>query len=107
MGRNNIEHRERDVNWGYNNTQQVPFKFELLSEQQTRQFELAQGLEMHKLTLSIKLNAKYLVEVGDALMVKGKTYMVITTSSSFDNPSQGRYKGSLADFTGSTIIGLE
>lgn len=107
MGRNNLENRSKDINWGFNNTQQVPFKFEILSEQQCRNFELAQGLEMHKLSLTIRLNAKYNVSINDVVVVKGQKYMVITTSDSFENPTQGRYKGLLKDFTGSMIVGLE
>lgn len=107
MGRNNLENRSKDINWGFNNTQQVPFKFEILSEQQCRNFELAQGLEMHKLSLTIRLNAKYNVSINDVVVVKGQKYMVITTSESFENPAQGRYKGLLKDFTGSMIVGLE
>lgn len=107
MGRNNLENRSKDINWGFNNTQQVPFKFEILSEQQCRNFELAQGLEMHKLSLTIRLNAKYDVNINDVVVVKGQKYMVITTSESFDNQAQGRYKGLLKDFTGSMIVGLE
>lgn len=107
MGRNNLENRSKDINWGFNNTQQVPFKFEILSEQQCRNFELAQGLEMHKLSLTIRLNAKYNVNINDVVVVKGQKYMVTTTSESFDNPAQGRYKGLLKDFTGSTLVGLE
>ena len=107
MGRNNLENRSKDINWGFNNTQQVPFKFEILSEQQCRNFELAQGLEMHKLSLTIRLNAKYDVSINDVVVVKGQKYMVITTSESFENPAQGRYKGLLKDFTGSMIVGLE
>ena len=85
MGRNNLENRSKDINWGFNNTQQVPFKFEILSEQQCRNFELAQGLEMHKLSLTIRLNAKYDVNINDVVVVKGQKYMVITTSESFEN----------------------
>lgn len=109
MGRNNREDRSKDVNWGFNNTQQVPFKFEIPkeNEQVCRNFELAQGLEMHKLSLTIKLNAKYNVNMNDVVVVKGHKYMVVTTSESFDNPAQGRYKGLLKDFTGSTLVGLE
>ena len=33
--------------------------------------------------------------------------MVVTTSDNFENPEQGKFKGSLNDFTGSLIVGLE
>ena len=46
MGRNNIENRTLDKNWGYNETQNTHFKFQILNEESCRRFELAQGLEM-------------------------------------------------------------
>ena len=108
MGRNNLEDKSKDINWGFNITQSNNFKFELMSEQACRHFELAQGLEMNKLTLTIRINAnRYPIKIGDKLDIKGRTYMVITKSESYDNPLQGRFKGSLKDFTNSTILGLE
>lgn len=107
MGRNNIENRSNDKNWGRNLTKRTNFKFEIMSEQYCRKFELAQGLEFNKLTLTIKLNAKYQIAQSDKLDIKGRTYMVVTTSDNFDNPEQGKYKGSLTDFTGSMVVGLE
>ena len=107
MGRNNLESRARDYNWGFNLTKNKHFKFEILTEQQCRNFELAQGLEMYKLTCAIKLNSKYDISNNDSLNIKGKKYLVLTMSYSFENPLQGRYKGSLDEFTGSTVVGLE
>ena len=107
MGRNNIENRSNDKNWGRNLTKRTNFKFEIMSEQYCRKFELAQGLEFNKLTLTIKLNAKYKIAQSDKLNIKGRMYMVVTTSDNFENPEQGKYKGSLNDFTGSLIVGLE
>lgn len=107
MGRNNLQDRSKDINWGFNKTKQKPFKFELMSEQQCRNFELAQGLQMFKLTISIKLNASYDISNNDVIELKGKKYIVVTTSDSKDNPLQGRYKANLNDFTGYTIVGLE
>ena len=107
MGRNNIEHRSKDINWGKNITKNIPFKFEIMSEETCRKFELAQGLEMHKLTLTIKLNAKYKIAINDKLNIKGKTYIVVTIGDTYEKPSQGRYKGDLAAFTGHSLVGLE
>ena len=107
MGRNNIQQRSKDTNWGFNKTRQIPFKFEVLSESQCRNFELAQGLQMFKLTKAIKLNGFYELKNNDEIQIKGKKYIVVTLSDSYDNPMQGRYKASFDDFTGSTIVGLE
>lgn len=107
MGRNNLENRSKDKNWGFNLTKQKRFKFEILNEQQCRNFELAQGLEMFKLTFVIKLNCKYDISNNDKLDIKGKQYLVLTLSETFDNPIQGQYKGTLDEFTGYTIVGLE
>jgi hypothetical protein len=107
MGRNNLENRSKDKNWGFNLTKQKRFKFEILNEQQCRNFELAQGLEMFKLTFAIKLNCKYDISNNDKLDIKGKQYLVLTLSETFDNPIQGQYKGTLDEFTGYTIVGLE
>ena len=107
MGRNNLEHRTNDKNWGKNITNNIPFKFEIMSEETCRRFELAQGLEMHKLTLTIKLNANYKVAINDKVEIKGKSYIVVTTSSYLDSNGQGRYKADLGVYTGYTMVGLE
>lgn len=107
MGRNNREHRTNDKNWGMNLTRNIPFKFEIMSEETCRRFELAQGLEMNKLTLTIKLNANYKIGNNDKLKIKGREYLVVTTSNKYDNNGQSRYKADLDDFTGSTMVGLE
>ena len=107
MGRNNIQNRSKDINWGFNNTRQTPFKFELMSEQQCRNFELAQGLQMFKLNISIRVNGFIDIKNNDEVVIKGKKYRVVTLSDSYDNPSQGRYKANFKDYTGSTVIGLE
>ena len=107
MGRNNREHRTNDKNWGMNLTRNIPFKFEVMSEETCRRFELAQGLEMNKLTLTIKLNANYKIGNNDKLEIKGREYLVVTTSTKYDNNGQSRYKADLSDYTGSTMVGLE
>lgn len=107
MGRNNLETRENDKNWGKNLTQNVPFKFEITSEQYCRKFELAQGLEMNKLTMTIITNARYQLNMDDKVNIKGKIYRVATTSDNYDNPNQGKYKGNIADYTGFCVVGLE
>ena len=107
MGRNNVQDRSHDYNWGYDLTQKKPFKFELLNEQQCRNFELAQGLQMFKLTMAIKINGYHSIKNDDDLNIKGTKYKVVTMSDSYDNQGQGRYKASLKDFTGNTYIGLE
>ena len=107
MGRNNIEDRSRDINWGYNQTSKSHFKFEIMSEQQCRNFELSRGLEMFKLTMTIKVNGKHNIKNNDQIEIKGKKYIVLSIASNFENPLQGKYKAKLDDFTGYSIIGLE
>ena len=108
MGRNNIEDNSKAYNFGFNYTQQRLFKFGIKSEQACRRFELAQGLEMHKLTLTIQVDAKrYNFNINDKIELKGKSYIVVAIGNNFDNPNQGRYKNSLDLFTGSCLIGLE
>lgn len=107
MGRNNVENRSLDKNWGYNKTKNTHFKFQILNEETCRRFELAQGLEMHKLTLTIRLNAQYKIEIKDKLDIKGRTYIVVAKTNYFENDNQGRFKGSLDDFTGHQVVGLE
>ena len=108
MGRNNLENKERDKSWGWNKTQRRLFKFELVSEKQCRNFELAQGLEMHKLTIAINVNAKrFPFKMNDKIELKGTSYIVVAIADNHDNPNQGRYKGNLDDYTGTTTIGLE
>lgn len=108
MGRNNLEIKANDKNWGYNKTQKKSFKFEIMSEQACRKFELAQGLEMHKLTLTIKVNAnRFKLAINDKVEIKGASYLIVAISDNYDNSNQGRYKGSLSDYIGETIIGLE
>ena len=107
MGRNNIENRTLDKNWGYNETQNSHFKFQILNEESCRRFELAQGLEMNKLTLTIRLNAQYKMDIKDKLIIKGRTYKVVTKSNYIENDNQGRLKGRIDDFTGHQVVGLE
>ena len=107
MGRNNFEQRTNDINWGKNLTKNVPFKFEIMSEELCRRFELSQGLEMHKLTLTIKINCRYKIEIKDKLDIKGRSYMVVAIGSNYDKGSQQMFKGNINDFAGYTILGLE
>lgn len=109
MGRNNIQNRSHDYNWGYDLTHNKPFKYEIPRDNQQvcRNFEVAQGLQMFKLTLTIKINGYHSIENDDELKIKGTKYRVVTMSDSYDNQGQGRYKASLKDFTGNTYIGLE
>lgn len=107
MGRNNIENRSKDKNWGYNLTTKSHFKYEIMSEEACRRFELAQGLEMHKLTLTIRLNAQYKISMKDKLEIKGRTYVATAFQTYLDNDNQGRYKGRIDDFTGHQVVGLE
>ena len=107
MGRNNIEDRSKDKNWGYNKTQKATVKFELMSDNFTRRFEASQGLMMFKLTMSIRCNAYYKVDMNDELVILGRTLKVTTIADAFDNDNQGMFKTSLDDFTGHRIIGLE
>lgn len=107
MGRTNIENRSKDKNWGYNETKQARFKFELMNDDYTRRLELANGLMMFKLTKSIKLNAYYDVSMNDILVIKGEKLKVTTITTRYDNANQGRYKANLKDFTGETVVGLE
>ena len=107
MGRNNIDDRSHDKNWGYNLTQKCHFKFQLLDDSFTRRLELSQGLSMFKLTMSLRLNAYYNVNMNDELEIKGRTLRVTTVVEHFDNNNQGMFKGSLDDFTGYKVVGLE
>lgn len=107
MGRNNIENRSHDKNWGFNITQQAQIKFELMDDSFTRRFELSQGLMMFKLTMSIRLNAYYKVEMNDELEIKGKKLKVTTIADVYDNNNQGMFKGSIDDYTGYRVVGLE
>ena len=107
MGRNNLQNKSKDVNWGFNKTSNNPFKFEILGEQTCRNFELAQGLQMFKLSMAIRINGFHSIKNDDELVIKGKKYRVVTMSDTYDNPMQGRYKAKLDDYTGFTTIGLE
>lgn len=107
MGRNNIENRSKDKNWGYNKTKGKHFKFELMSDNFTRRFELEQGLNMFKLTMSIRLNAYYDISMNDELELKGKKLKVTTIADAFDDNNQGMFKANLDDFTGHRVVGLE
>ena len=108
MGRNNLEDNSKAFNFGFNYTQQRNFKFEIKSEETCRRFELAQGLEMLKLTITIQVDAKrYKFNINDKIELKGKNYIVVAIGDTYDNPNQGRYKGSLDAFSGHTLIGLE
>lgn len=107
MGRNNLEKRGVDVNWGYNQTKKTPFKFEFLNENDCRMLEVANGLQIKDVSMAIRVNGKCNIELEDKLVVKGVNKLVIALTPEIDNPKQGRYKGNLDDFTGSTRIGLK
>ena len=107
MGRNNLEKRGNDVNWGYNQTKKTPFKFEFLNENDCRLLEVANGLQIKDVSMAIRVNGKCNIELEDKLVVKGVNKLVIALTPEIDNPKQGRYKGNLDDFTGSTRIGLK
>ena len=107
MGRNNIEDRSPDINWGYNNTKNKKFKYQLMNDAYTRRLELSAGFEMFKLTMSIRLNAAYDVQVKDKLKIKEKEFTVVYKQEVYENELQGKYKASLSAYTGHVIIGLE
>lgn len=107
MGRNNKELRGKDVNWGYNQKKKKPFKFEFLNEHDCRMLEVANGLEIKDISIAIKINGKVDIELNDTLTIKGVNKLVIALTPEHDNPQQGRYKGSISDFTGSVKVGLK
>ena len=107
MGRNNRELRGKDVNWGYNQKKRKPFKFEFLNEHDCRMLEVANGLEIKDISMAIKINGKVDIELNDTLTIKGVNKLVIALTPEHDNPQQGRYKGSISDFTGSVKVGLK
>jgi len=107
MGRNNKELRGKDVNWGYNQKKRKPFKFEFLNEHDCRMLEVANGLEIKDISMAIKINGKVDIELNDTLTIKGVNKLVIALTPEHDNPQQGRYKGSISDFTGSVKVGLK
>lgn len=106
MGRNTLENRSKDMNWGYNETQLHIFKFELLNENDCRRIEMAQGLELNQITMAIRINAKANVKLHDILRLKGVKKKVIALADDKDNPTQGRYKNDLGDYSGSLKVGL-
>lgn len=107
MGRNNKELSGKDVNWGYNQKKKKPFKFEFLNEHDCRMLEVANGLEIKDISMAIKINGMVDIELNDTLTIKGVNKLVIALTPEHDNPQQGRYKGSISDFTGSVKVGLK
>lgn len=57
--------------------------------------------------MAIQIDGRNDIEINDKLTVKGVNKLVIALTPVIDNPKQGRYKGDLKDFTGSTKIGLK
>ena len=107
MARNTIDDRSKDKGWGFNKTQQARIKFQIMPDAFTRRFELAQGLNMFKLTRSIRLNAYYKVAMNDELEIKGKKLKVTTIADALDDNDQARFKASFDDYTGYRVVGLE
>lgn len=107
MGRNNLEMRGVDFNWGYNQTKKKPFKFQFLNENDCRLLEVANGLEIKDISMAIRINGKVDVELNDKLTIKGINKLVIALNPELDKPQQGRFKGDLGAYTGSTKIGLK
>jgi hypothetical protein len=69
--------------------------------------EVANGLEIKDISMAIKINGMVDIELNDTLTIKGVNKLVIALTPEHDNPQQGRYKGSLTDFTGSVKVGLK
>ena len=57
--------------------------------------------------MAIKINGMVDIELNDTLTIKGVNKLVIALTPEHDNPQQGRYKGSISDFTGSVKVGLK
>ena len=107
MARNTIDDRSKDIAWGFNKTQQTKLKFQVMPETFTRRFELAQGLTMFKLSMSIRLNAYYKLAMNDEIEIKGKKFRVTTISDAYDDNLQAQYKATFDDYTGYRVVGLE
>jgi hypothetical protein len=69
--------------------------------------EVANGLEIKDISMAIKIDGNVDIELNDTLTIKGVNKLVIALTPEHDNPQQGRYKGSLTDFTGSVKVGLK
>jgi len=106
MGRNNLENRSKDKNWGYNITQKATIKFELLNESDCRNIEASMGFDLRSVTMAIKCNANYQINLKDKLNIKGKQLQVVYMQPYYDNDNQARYKASLNDYTGEMVVGL-
>ena len=109
MGRNTNESRSVDQNWGYDETKKSPFKFSMPKnmEQSCRMLEASQGLEFASVNMVIYINGRSVVTQKDTLMVKGARYKVVAIDPIYGNPSQGKRKGNLADYTGGMRVGLQ
>lgn len=107
MGRNNLEKRGKEHLWGYNVTKKKLFKCELLKEEECRLLEVANNLQFKEVSIGISIEGQTDIEINDKVKFKGKTKIVVALSPSKNNPMQGRYKGSLDDFTGKLDIGLK
>ncbi len=106
MGRNNLEQRTNDVNFGKNLTKGNIFKYEYLNENDCRLIEASQGLNLMQVQKAIRVNGKAEIEVNDRLLLKGETRKVNAIQPETDNEQQGRFKGSVFDFTGGMKVGL-
>lgn len=106
MGRNNLEKRGSDVNWGYNQTKKKPFKFEFLNDMQCRELEIANGLTVNEISLGIRISGVVDISMKDKLVIKGLQKLVIALKPEYDNPQQGKYKGDITAFTGNISVGL-
>ena len=106
MGRNNLEQRTNDVNFGKNLTKGNIFKYEYLNENDCRLIEASQGLNLMQVQKAIRVNGKAEIEINDRLLLKGETRKVIALGPETDNEQQGRFKGNVFDFTGGMKVGL-
>ena len=107
MGLNTKHDKTNDICYGFNETKQVSFRFELLNNEDTRGFEAAQGIEFYKITKAIKINGYCDFSIKDKLNIFGKTYFISTIGKTFDNILESQYSSNVDNFTGSTILGLE
>lgn len=107
MGLNTIHNKSKDLVSLFNVTQNKSFKAELLQSDNTRDYQMANGLDFLKIKHIIKVNGSNIVVLKDKIRFGTKVFQAVMVQPKVDNIEQFRHRSDIDNFTGETVIYLE
>lgn len=107
MGLNTIHNKSNDLMTLYNVTQRKYFKAELIQSDNTRDYQMANGLDFLQVKHIIKVNGANIVNLRDKIKFGKHTFQAVLVQPKIDNMEQFRNRSDIENFTGETVIYLE